>query len=203
MALLFFVLAPEARAQNQTLTAQPPGPLVFDVRGTSLGVPQTSDFYPELPTGTVVPARGFGLQGGAHVYPWRRGSRSLGIGADVVWTRGSVPATVTSATPTDAGDSGADAELPAVAVTIRVLSPQVSMNFGSSHGWSYLTVGAGAGRVRSVGGGEALPRSVADVNAGAGARWFLSDHLGVGFDLRMHWIGGASLFAASAGFSLK
>jgi hypothetical protein len=201
-AVVLLVLAVAPGAGAQTLTPQSPGPLVFDIRGTTLGVPQTSDFYPTLPADTIVPARGFGLQGGAHFYPWHWGSRSVGIGADVAWTRASVPATVGSSLTADSG-SDFNTTLPAVAVSTRVLSPQLSLNFGTSRGWSYLTAGAGGGQIRSEGDGKALSRSVTDVNAGAGARWFLSDHLGVGFDLRMHWIGGTSLFAASAGFSFK
>jgi hypothetical protein len=198
VALLLLAAVPgTARAQ---VTTEPPGPLVFDVRGTTLGVPQTSDFYPDLPGDTIVPARGFGLEAGAHFYPWRGGSRSLGVGADLFWTRGSATPTANSST---ADGTITGIALPDVAVSMRVLSPQVSINFGTSRGWSYLTVGAGRAWVRSTAARESLSRSVGDVNTGAGARWFLSDHLGVGFDLRLHWIGGSALFGASAGFSLK
>ena len=199
VALLILVGSP-VRAHAQAVTPEPPGPLAFDIRGTALGVPQTSDFYPDLPGDTIVPARGFGLEGGVHFYPWRAGKRSLGIGADLSWTRGAATPTVNSST---ADGTITGIALPDVAVTMRVLSPQASINFGTSRGWSYLTGGGGAAWVRSEAARDGVSRTVADINAGAGARWFLSDHLGVGFDLRLHWLGGSTLFGASAGFSLK
>jgi len=199
LTLLVVVLMPHA-ARAQPLTAQPPGALVFDVRGTTLGVPQTSDFYPDLPGDTIIPARGFGLETGAHVYPWARGSRSLGVGADLFWTRASATPTINSST---ADGTITGIALPAVAVAMVVVSPQVSINFGTSRGWSYLTTGGGIARVRSTAATESVSQSTGDINAGGGARWFLSEHVGVGFDLRIHWIGGSTLLAASAGFSLK
>ena len=199
VTLLILALAP-AFAQAQVLTPEPPGPLVFDVRGTALGVPQTPDFYPDLPGDTIVPARGFGLEGGVHFYPWRAGKRSLGVGAELFWTRGSATPTANSST---ADGTITGIALPDVAVTMRVLSPQASINFGTARGWSYLSVGGGAAWVRSEAARDSASRTVADINAGGGARWFVSDHLGVGFDLRLHWLGGSTLFGASAGFSLK
>jgi len=199
VTLLILVLAPRA-ARAQPLTPQPPGPLAFDIRGTTLGVPQTSEFYPDLPGDTIVPARGFGLEGGVHFYPWGWGSRRIGVGADISWTRGSVTPTVNSSTATGTITGIA---LPDVAVSMRVLSPQVSINFGTSGGWSYLTAGGGGAWVHSTAARSEKSQAVADINTGGGARWFLTDHVGVGFDLRVHWIGGSALFAASAGFSLK
>ncbi len=199
LTLLVVVLTPHA-ARAQPLTAQPPGALVFDVRGTTLGVPQTSDFYPDLPGDTIIPARGFGLEAGAHVYPWARGSRSLGVGADLFWTRASATPTINSST---ADGTITGIALPDVAVAMVVVSPQVSINFGTSRGWSYLTTGGGIARVRSTAATASVSRSTGDINVGGGARWFLTEHVGVGFDLRVHWIGGSTLLAASAGFSLK
>ena len=82
--------------------------------------------------------------------------------------------------------------------------PSASLNFGTSAGWSYLALGAGPVRLRSeaTGAGE-LTTSKLSVSIGAGARWFMTDHLGVGFDLRVLTFSTRALFAASAGFSLK
>jgi hypothetical protein len=198
-ALLLLVLAPVA-AWGQVLTPQPPGGLTFDIRGTTLGVPQTSDFFPDLPGDTIVPARGFGLEAGAHVYPWARGSRAIGVGVNLLWTRASATATPV---PSSSTAETTSVMLPEVTVSMRVLSPQLSLNFGTSRGWSYLTVGGGGAWIRSTAEASERSRSVGDVNAGGGARWFISEHVGVGFDLGLHWLGGSSLFAASAGFSLK
>jgi hypothetical protein len=88
---------------------------------------------------------------------------------------------------------------------MNVLAPQISFNFGTSDGWSYLSVGAGTARVNA----EATGSSSA-INAGGGARWFIKRHIGVGFDLRLLRIaadgdimGDSMIFAASVGFSVK
>jgi hypothetical protein len=92
---------------------------------------------------------------------------------------------------------------PDVTVTQRIVAPQISLNFGTGRGWSYLSTGAGPVRVKATAGSDGLTTSRIAVNVGAGARWFLTDHVGVGFDLRAIWLGSRATFAASAGFSLK
>jgi hypothetical protein len=198
---LVIVLGPcVSTAQTQTPPA--PGPYVIDVRGTTLGVPQTSDFYPASPGETVIPARGYGLQAGAHIYPVPLGTWRIGFGVDVFLAR----ATATTPGLSSAGDGDTPSPLqtfPDVEVTQRIISPQLSLNFGTSRGWSYLTAGAGSGRVTAAAGSNTLTTSRLAVNAGAGARWFLTDRVGVGFDFRAHWMSSRAVFAASAGFSLK
>ena len=119
--------------------------------------------------------------------------------------------------------SGTPQTIPEVTTKLRSLVPQISMNFGHSLGWSYLSVGLGRTRVES----EAtlasstvtfVPRDsdwVKTLNYGGGARWFINDHLGVGFDLRWHKLSviprtathpgapRASLITAGAGLVLK
>jgi hypothetical protein len=191
----------------QGVNAPPPGPFVIDLRGTTVGAPQESPYYPVVPLGTNVPARGFGLQAGGHVYPLAVGKHRVGFGVDVLVTRGTVTTptvmTSTDTTGTATSTSGTTDVFPDVAVTTRIISPQVSLNFGSSRGWSYLTAGGGAARVSSSADGEDVVTNKTDVNVGAGARWFITDHVGVGFDLRAHRIGTETLFGASVGFSLK
>jgi hypothetical protein len=113
--------------------------------------------------------------------------------------------------------------MPEVTTKITTLAPQVSLNFGHSLGWSYLSAGLGQSRVK----GEATPTTgtttftpsdsghVKTINFGGGARWFMKDRLGFGFDLRWYKLslvpatdthpgaGRASLFAAGAGVVLK
>ena len=183
-------------------SAQPPGPYVVDVRGATVGVPQTSEFYPAIPGETVIPARGFGLQAGGHIYPLPVGRWRVGFGVDLFLARATA-ATPTVAAPDTDDAPGTVEALPDVKVTQRIVSPQVSLNFGTSRGWSYLTTGVGRGRVAATAGSARLTTAKMAVNVGAGARWFVTDHVGVGFDLRAHWMGSRALFAASAGFSLK
>jgi hypothetical protein len=111
--------------------------------------------------------------------------------------------------------------LPEVTTRITSVTPQVSLSFGHSLGWSYLSAGLGRTRVESeatLTGAIFTPRDsdwVKTLNYGGGARWFLNDHVGVGFDVRWHKVSlvtatatrpgapRASLLVAGAGLVLK
>jgi hypothetical protein len=100
-----------------------------------------------------------------------------------------------------------------VQVTLRAIAPQVSLNFGTVDGWSYVGGGAGMTNVsaRTVDSGEASggSNSVMTINAGAGARWFVKRRLAVGFDARLHRLAktdsmsSSLLFSIAAGISLR
>jgi hypothetical protein len=173
-----------SQAGAQSLTPGPPGPFVIDLRGSTSGIPTSIGLYPTIPEGGSVPSRGFGYDVGGHVYLFNLGPARLGLGVNVLGVRG----TATDAT-----------------TTMNILAPQLSFNFGSSEGWSYLSAGAGTARVNA---GETASSSA--INAGGGARWFIRRHIAVGFDLRWHKIAAdgetmdaSTLFAASVGFSIK
>jgi hypothetical protein len=173
-----------SRVDAQTLNPGPPGPFVVDVRGATSGVPASPGLYPGLGEQFVVPARGFGVDVGGHLYFLRVGPARLGLGVNLIHVRG---------TATDAN------------ATFRIVAPQLSFNFGTSDGWSYLSFGAGTARVQAV---ESASSSA--INAGGGARWFMNRHIAVGFDVRMHKIaadgdvmGRSTQVSASVGFSLK
>jgi hypothetical protein len=185
----------------QSVVPGPPGPYVFDVRATTMGVPQAFGFYPDVPTDILVPSRGFGVDLGGHIYVGQLGAARLGVGATYVQLRGT------------AGE---------VAITVRTLTPQVSVNFGTSRGWSYLSGGLGIAQVRgryapAEFGGEGLTRSsdaFRAMNAGGGARWFIRPRLAFTLDLRVHRLGSRAgvnapptpasfLGAAAAGFSFR
>jgi hypothetical protein len=174
-----------SRLEAQSLTPGPPGPhFVVDVRGVTFGLPTSAGLYPTVPDGGSVPARGFGYDVGGHVYVFGLGPARIGLGANVLGVRGTAP------------DATA---------TMRIVAPQVSFNFGTSDGWSYLSLGAGTARMS---GGETASSSA--INAGGGARWFISRHIAVGFDVRMHKIaadgdtmGASNTLSASVGFSVK
>jgi hypothetical protein len=172
------------QVEAQGLTPGKPGPFVIDVRGVTSGIPASPGLYPDLGDQFVVPARGFGFDVGAHIYLFSLGPARLGIGANYIEVRGT-------ATDADA--------------TLETIAPQLSFNFGTSDGWSYLSVGAGTARVKAV-----ASASSSAINAGGGARWFLKRHLAVGFDVRFHKIaadgdtmGQSTQVSASIGFSLK
>jgi len=174
-----------SQAGAQSLTPGPPGPhFVIDLRGSTSGIPTSIGLYPAVPDGGSVPSRGFGYDVGGHVYLFNLGPARLGLGVNVIGVRG----TAIDAT-----------------ATMDILAPQLSFNFGSSDGWSYLSAGAGTARVKA---GENASSSA--INAGGGARWFIRRHIAVGFDLRWHKIAAdgetmsaSTLFAASVGFSVK
>ena len=191
-----------ASTSAQRNVAAPPGPFVVDGRAALMGLPQDTGFYPRLPDEALVPARGFGVDAGAHLYFGRFGPGQLGVGASVAQVRGTTP-------------DGTE-------LTMRLIAPQVSLNFGTRDGWSFLSGGVGIAKARgefrgndTVDAGGRSSDTMLAVNGGGGARWFMKPHLAVGFDLRLHWIAGQSakvalagtpsdfLFMASAGLSIR
>jgi len=188
-----------AMAQEPVETDQP-GPWVLDLRGTTVGLPSEPEFLPLLPAGSVVPGRGFGVDGGARWY-WRRfGPSRLGLGLDATWARGTTPETPT---------------LPRVVETFVRVAPDLSFNFGGRNGWSYLSLGAGLARIAGSAtfrGEDTEPVSsgaVVAIHGGGGARWFTSDRLAVGFDIRLHRLQAGKMtpatmrLAASVGLSVR
>lgn len=137
----------------------------------------------------AMPTRGLGLVVGASWYPVHMGRVTLGLGGELLLSRGSK-------TPEaeDDPDEGAPPMEPGSTVTTRFTSasPQVSLNFGSNRGWSYLTGGLGWGALTTeredepVGDGDSRPRVL---NYGGGARWFAKEHLAFALDLRFYAVG--------------
>jgi len=83
------------------------------------------------------------------------------------------------------------------------LAPQISFNFGHRDGWSHISFGYGLGKVSSEASGGGLTPTTVDqgwggaINFGGGARWFITRHLGVGFDARWHKLGSREATATS------
>jgi len=203
--------------------AQPsssPGPYVIDVRGVMSGAPGGTGFYPVVASTTIVPKRGFGLGIGAHLYPFRLGIARLGLGVEAMRARGTAatPAAET-ASESDETTSASSAGAADAVMDLTTVAGQVSFNFGSRDGWSYLTAGYGDTRTRGQVSSEVpgpivhsvvvLKRHAPTINYGGGARWFIRERLAVGFDLRFHRIAaegalpGATVFALSAGVSVR
>jgi hypothetical protein len=227
LAISIFTAAAGAHAARaQSLAPGPPGPYVLDVRGIAIGMPSAPTFYPTLPAATLVPARGFGADVGGQIYVLRLGPARIGVGANVIWARGtaSTPPQASSSTSSSASGSTApvtpsdtdDDVLPPVLppdtrATLLIVAPQISVNFGTADGWSYLSGGAGAAQFETAtrGATQTASRSTGAVtafNAGGGARWFMTRRVAVGFDLRLHWISGtprSTVGSASEGLSLR
>jgi hypothetical protein len=198
-----------APADAAGLNPGPPGPFVVDLRGAMSGLPQTASYYAPFPIGTVVAKRGFGFDIGGHVYPFRLGTTRIGVGVDVMQVRGTASTiATTSSTSTSTSPSTTPATAyPDVASTVRLVVSQLSINFGTRDGWSYLSIGGDVGQLASSGrGAVTVPRdthTLSGFNAGGGARWFLGDHLGVGFDVRLHRFSTTTLVSGTAGITLR
>ena len=185
-------LAPALPASAQIATR--PGPWAVDLRGATSPVPQDAVFYPALDGSALIPQRGFGVDAGAHVYLFNLGPARLGVGASVIYLR----STTSAPEPVSAPES----EIPPpegqdVRFSQRTVSPQVSFNFGSRNGWSYVSAGMGTVRVvTSTSGslsGERESTGIRNVNVGGGARWFLKSHVAFTFDVRLHrWSSGTA-----------
>ena len=185
--------------------AQPPKEpiprFVIDGRGTSAGLPSERGWTPLVPTDTKLPSRAFGVDLGAHVYPLRFKSAAFGIGATWDFARGGTsPVALPPGSPTPA------VLIPEVTTRVTALTPQVSLNFGHSLGWSYLSAGLGRTRVESEAASPSTIRYlpvdsgwVKTINYGGGARWFVNDHFGVGFDLRWYKLSIVEPSATTAG----
>lgn len=128
-----------------------------------------------------LPSRGWGYDVGAHVYPVHGRRFALGIGAEIIRASGSKAP--------DPEDTTA-ANDPTIETRFSALVPQVSLNFGSSRGWSFI--GGGLAFMRRATGH--VDADVADwprltgIHYGGGARWFMTPHVAFVFDLRFYRI---------------
>jgi hypothetical protein len=158
------------------------------------GAPGSASFYPPVATAISVPQRAFGFGAGAHVYMFRIGAARLGFGVDVMRARGTARTEASAVETTSTTDVESTGIFNA-AMTVTTIAPQLSFNFGTHEGWSYLSVGYGGSTTHAE---VDVPASFAEeedgsrdrhtsaLNFGGGARWFLREHLAVGFDVRFH-----------------
>lgn len=206
-------------------TDAPPGPYVVDVRAVLGSLPQDASFFPSAPSGTPLPTGGLGFALGGHFYLFHVGPARLGLGVDLHRVGGgaSPPAPTSSASGPRPRPT-----IPRIDTRVRTFTPQLSFNFGSSRGWSYLSAGVGQIAVRTAtsefasgSGSTATTRpaqtretaALQTINFGGGARWFSTEHLAFSFDVRFHKARGrtkagvstvpVTLVTASAGISLK
>jgi hypothetical protein len=127
-----------------------------------------------------LPGTGLGLQAGLHLYPLRFRAVTFGIGGEVLTSRAKQ-------TPPQGSENVRPTE-----EHFRSIAPQISLNFGNGHGWSYLSGGLGQSNWQLKVQGQ--PDSTADteplktLNYGGGARWFIKPHLAFSFDVRFYAI---------------
>ena len=71
------------------------------------------------------------------------------------------------------------------------LAPQISFNFGSRNGYSYISGGMGKANFTSERKDKPVPDPESGsktINYGGGARWFAKKHLAVSVDVRFYAI---------------
>lgn len=210
-----------------TASAQdPPPPLprvVLDLHGIVPIFPNDNQqlaFSRAIDSVTELPGPGLGARVGVHFYLFKWKAITLGIGAEaLVGHSNNTPATGATVTLQDG------TTVPAVAVSERLSSVdgQLSLNFGSGHGWSYLSGGVGRSQWSLVPSGAASSSadsaSLPTTNYGGGAHWSIKRHIGFSLDGRIYEIQPSTpaiiasqlrpgsprtrLFVVGAGFFLK
>jgi hypothetical protein len=182
VALMLLLVTPAAGWAQ--LPSQPIPPFVFDVRGFYSGLGQDPITAADLGVlESDMPGRGLGLVGGVHVFVIRKAKFALGLGGELIMSRGKKTPEVDedSTVPVVPG--------PTVHQRVQGLSGQLSLNFGDHDGWSYLTGGMGPMRFETYLGDNAPPErgpQKMTINVGGGARWFAKPHLAFMFDVRFY-----------------
>jgi hypothetical protein len=184
LAVVLQLVGSPAQAQE---TPPPIGPYVFDLQMTIPNFPQVQQLADSRNmTLSELPGVGIGVLVGAHVYPVRWRAITFGIGGELTVNRAHQTLSIAAA---------ADGSTPAIRPSTErftSVSPQLSFNFGSGHGWSYLTGGIGYSTWYLVPEGQdPFPMDsarVQTINYGGGARWFKKRHLAFSFDVRFYAI---------------
>jgi hypothetical protein len=227
------VFASVGTTAAQTQGPGAPGPYVVDVHAGLGALPGSAVLFPPLPSGTTIPAAGLAVNAGGHVYLISIGPARIGIGASVVRASGrtSPPQAAGTTAGTTAGTaagttSGLLPARPDVETRITAVAPQLSLNFGTSDGWSYISAGIGRAKARATTSAFAtgtgtdavitdpsvVSGSLRAVNFGGGARWFTKRHVAISFDVRFHQVSDAggevaiprtTLTVVTAGFSFR
>jgi hypothetical protein len=157
------------------------GPFVVDLHGIFTKLPNTQQLADSRGLVTSeLPGSAFGGSVGLHVYFLKWKQLTVGIGGEVVGLRvHNVPSATASAS-----------DLQPVTETFLSASPQLSFNFGGRNGWSYISGGIGLSQWSIVPDGaesqDADIERLRTVNYGAGARWFMKQHLAFSFDVRVY-----------------
>lgn len=132
-----------------------------------------------------LPGAGLGLQASVHLYPLKWKAITFGIGGELAMGRA-----------TQTPPAGAENVRPSVE-ELTSFSPQLSFNFGTGNGWSYISGGIGTATwAVTPQGQEGFPADtdrLRTANYGVGARWFMKSHVAFSFDVRVYTI--------NAGFS--
>ena len=181
LTIIAAALAQPAVVLGQQPEPKPIGPVALDVRVAFprfKSLPGVAD--PLDVNATDLPGHGMGLIFGVHWYAARLKVITLGLGGELLVSRGS-----RNIKPAREGDPDG----PAVKTRFSSLSPQISLNFGKREGWSYVSAGLGSGVFETEREDRPLPDGSTRakiLNYGGGARWFPKKHMAVSLDLRFY-----------------
>ena len=178
--LALLLLTPATPAFSQ----EPPpkiGPFVVDLHATIPRFPDDVQLAASRGMSLAeLPGTGLGVQVGLHLYLLRWKAITFGIGGEYASSRAAQ-------TPA-AGLTG----VRAATETFESLAPQLSFNFGTGTGWSYISGGIGRSTWSLIPDGqEPFPsdsEKLRTINYGGGARWFAKPHLAFSFDVRFYAI---------------
>src|SRR6266566_1913516 len=183
LLVLVWLLIGASRAKAQD---EPPkiGPFAIDLHGTVPRFPgsdqQLADSRGLLPR--ELPGSGLGVHASANVYVFTWKAMTFGLGGDATMARSHNGPQPISTTVTGR----------AVTERFTHIAPELSFNFGTGDGWSYLSGGIGRATWSIVPDGETP--STADrehletINYGGGARWFITPHVAFSIDVRFYAI---------------
>lgn len=194
-ALALVLAAAGARAQEP-----PPriGPFVLDLHAT---VPRFPSDDPQLAQSRgmdlgELPGTGLGIQAGAHIYVLRLKAVTFGLGAEFAASRSRQTPQVGAVSTTTGQPLRSSEE------RFSTVAPQLSLNFGNGHGWSYLSGGLGLSNWAVVPEGQegfaADSERLKTLNYGGGARWFAKSHLAFSLDVRIYVLSPGTPFLANA-----
>ena len=181
-------------AAHPALAQDPPpkiGPYVVDLHATIPRFPDDQQLAQSR--GMLLaelPGSGLGMQVGVHVYPVRWRAITFGIGGEFATGRAKQ-------TPT-----AAQVSLRPSTERFTTLTPQLSFNFGTGNGWSYISGGLAQSTWAVVPKGQegfaADAEKLKTINYGGGARWFMKRHVAFSFDVRFYAINPGTPFFAGA-----
>ena len=181
-------------AANRALAQDPPpriGPFVVDLHATVPRFPQDVQLAESRAmTLAELPGNGLGVLVGVHVYPLRWRAVTFGLGGEFATGRArqTPPAAQTMLRP--------------ATERLTTITPQLSFNFGTGNGWSYISGGLGrstwAVTPQGQEGFAADSEQLKTISYGGGARWFMKTHLAFSFDARFYAINPGTPFVAGA-----
>jgi hypothetical protein len=166
---------------------EPPPPIprfVVDLHGTFATFPADPNLAASRGLDlSELPGAGLGGDVAVHVYPFKYRAVTFGIGGRVTRSRAQRTQTPESA-------------LRPVTERFTYIGPQLSFNFGTGAGWSYISAGIAASKWSVVPDGSTPQppdqERLKTIDYGGGARWFAKPHLAFSFDLRFYAINPSS-----------